>query len=83
MINILLIEDDPFWAKEISGSFDKEKFKVVHFDKIKNSINYINNNNDFNIILLDLCLPDSPDPFSTLNSVVPLSPNEVITTTGV
>ena len=74
MIKILLIEDEPFWAKEISDSFEKEKFIVTHSDSIQKAVNYIEQQNEFDIVLLDLCLPDSPEPFKTMDTIVPLIP---------
>lgn len=74
MIKILLIEDEPFWAKEIEESFEKEQFVVTHLDSVQKAVNYIEQQNEFDIVLLDLCLPDSSNPYLTMETIIPLAP---------
>lgn len=74
MIKILHIEDDPFWIEETKKSFDKERFTLINFTSIREALDYIKDNDKFDLILLDLCLPDSNDPFKTLDTILPLVP---------
>jgi len=74
MIKVLLIEDEPFWAKETTESFSNEQFTIVHLDLVQKVVDYIEQKNEFDIVLLDLCLPDSLNPYTTMETIIPLIP---------
>ena len=57
-MNILLIEDNLNIVKGLTYSLVKENFKVTSFDTIKKSFEYINKNNNIDLIILDITLPD-------------------------
>ena len=57
-MNILLIEDNITIAKALQYSFDKNGYTLEFRTSIKESKEYINVNNDINLIILDITLPD-------------------------
>ena len=61
LIKILLIEDDPGDARliqEMIKDIGSEKFTLFHVQTLKDGLDKLNEEN-FNVILLDLLLPDS------------------------
>ena len=58
MKNILLIEDNEFILKGLVYSLEQERFKVTTAMTIKDSKNLLESNNIYNLIILDISLPD-------------------------
>ena len=56
-MNILLIEDNLTIIKGLTYSFIKNNYNITSKTNIKDTINYINNNN-IDLIILDITLPD-------------------------
>lgn len=57
-MNILLIEDNLTIIKGLTYSFIKNNYNITSKTNIKDTINYINNNNNIDLIILDIALPD-------------------------
>lgn len=77
---ILVIEDDEMVSAVIVNILKRlwkcAKYRV--FTSLQESITYLKNTQDVNIIILDLCLEDSKD-LQTLNSIINCcDPNTVI-----
>lgn len=58
MKNILLIEDNESVLKGLVYSLEQERFKVTTAMTIKDSKNLLESNNIYNLIILDISLPD-------------------------
>ena len=58
MKNILLIEDNKSILKGLVYSLEQERFKVTTAMTIKDSKNLLESNNIYNLIILDISLPD-------------------------
>ena len=58
MKNILLIEDNESILKGLVYSLEQEGFKVTTAMTIKDSKNLLESNNIYNLIILDISLPD-------------------------
>ena len=58
MKNILLIEDNESILKGLVYSLEQERFKVTTAITIKDSKNLLESNNIYNLIILDISLPD-------------------------
>ena len=58
MKNILLIEDNESILKGVVYSLEQERFKVTTAMTIKDSKNLLESNNIYNLIILDISLPD-------------------------
>lgn len=58
MKNILLIEDNESILKGLVYSLKQERFKVTTAMTIKDSKNLLESNNIYNLIILDISLPD-------------------------
>ena len=58
MKNILLIEDNESMLKGLVYSLEQERFKVTTAMTIKDSKNLLESNNIYNLIILDISLPD-------------------------
>lgn len=58
MKNILLIEDNESILKGLVYSLEQERFKVTTAMTIKDSKNLLESNNIYNLIILDIPLPD-------------------------
>lgn len=58
MKNILLIEDNESILKGLVYSLEQERFKVTTAMTIKDSKNLLESNNIYNLIILDVSLPD-------------------------
>ena len=58
MKNILLIEDNESILKGLVYSLEQERFKVTTEMTIKDSKNLLESNNIYNLIILDISLPD-------------------------
>jgi len=58
MKNILLIEDNESILKGLVYSLEQERFKVITAMTIKDSKNLLESNNIYNLIILDISLPD-------------------------
>lgn len=57
-MNILLIEDSSDIIKGLKYSIEKNNNTLNHTTTIKDSIEYINNHNNIDFIILDITLPD-------------------------
>ena len=57
-MNILLIEDNLTIIKGLTYSFIKNNYNLTSKTNIKDTIDYINNNTNINLIILDITLPD-------------------------
>lgn len=58
MKNILLIEDNESILKGLVYSLEQERFKITTAMTIKDSKNLLESNNIYNLIILDISLPD-------------------------
>ena len=58
MMNILLIEDNESILKGLVYSLEQERFKVTTAMTIKDSKDLLESNNIYNLIILDISLPD-------------------------
>jgi two-component system, NarL family, sensor histidine kinase UhpB len=81
-IHILLIEDNPGDALIITEMLKEvyaNNFELEHFKRIKDALKHINE--DFDIMLLDLNLPDSQgiETFNTMNKHAPEIPIIILT----
>lgn len=82
-IKVLLIEDnkgDAILIQEMLKDVEKTNFQVKHAQTLSDGIDYLQDN-DFNIILLDLALPDSHgiDTFNQTNNQAPELPIIILT----
>jgi len=57
-MNILLIEDNQSIIKGLTYSFEKEKHNVTSKSTVKESKEYLFENSNFDLIILDITLPD-------------------------
>ena len=57
MKNVLIVEDERKLAEVLIAYLQKEQFKVTHFESGSDVVDWVKNNQP-NIILLDLMLPD-------------------------
>ncbi|MTK11009.1 MAG: PAS domain S-box protein [Clostridiaceae bacterium] len=81
-IRILLVEDNPGDAviiREMLKEIYKNKFELIHFQRLENSVEHVIE--DFDIVLLDLNLPDSRgiETFNVMNSHAPEMPIIILT----
>ena len=61
VIKILLIEDnraDTQLLKQFFAKLGKKKVELIAVERLRDGLNYLQQNNNFDIILLDLSLPD-------------------------
>lgn len=82
-MHVFLIEDNENYSsliKDMLLKYEKGSFRVTHSDNLKDGIRGISNNN-IDVVLLDLDLPDSNglDTLNTLNSVITDVPIIVLT----
>ncbi len=71
-INTLLVEDDEFWATEIIKSLNNQKFEVFHVDNISTAKIELEKQK-FDLIILDLILPDSNSAITTITTFAPIA----------
>ena len=57
-MNILLIEDTESIIKGLTYSFEKNNYNLTVKTTIKDSKEYLINNSDIDLIILDITLPD-------------------------
>ena len=57
MKHVLIVEDEKKLAEVLIAYLEKDHFKVTHFDSGSDVVDWVKNNQP-NIILLDLMLPD-------------------------
>ena len=57
-MNVLLIEDNLSIIKGLKYSFEKNNDYFAYKTNVKDSIQYLNENSNINIIILDITLPD-------------------------
>lgn len=57
-MNVLLIEDTESIIKGLTYSFEKNNYNLTVKTTIKDSIEYLINNSDIDLIILDITLPD-------------------------
>ena len=60
-MNILLIEDTESIIKGLTYSFEKNNYNLTVKTTIKDSKDYLINNSDIDLIILDITLPDGND----------------------
>lgn len=82
-IKILIIEDNPGDARLIQEMLKEVKdinFEIIHVLRLDEALKF-NLTNNFDVILLDLCLPDSEgiDTFNIMNYNAPNIPIIVLT----
>ena len=82
MIHIILVEDNPGDAliiKEMLKEIYDDNFDLEHFQRVEDGVK--NLNEDFDIMLLDLNLPDSQgfETFNTMNKNAPELPIIILT----
>jgi two-component system, NarL family, sensor histidine kinase UhpB len=81
-INIILVEDNPGDAliiKEMLKEIYDNNFELNHFQRVNDGVKHLNKN--FDIMLLDLNLPDSQgiETFNTMNKHAPELPIIILT----
>ncbi|ARV59526.1 hybrid sensor histidine kinase/response regulator [Nostocales cyanobacterium HT-58-2] len=83
-ISILLVEDSPSDAKLLQQTLwhlGREKWQVVHFERLNDAVD-VCSKNTFDIVLLDLSLPDS-EGLSTIAEFHAAAPNiPIVVLTG-
>lgn len=57
-MNILLVEDNLTLIKGLKYSLEKSNYIITYKTNINDSIQYINNHSDIDLIILDITLPD-------------------------
>ena len=57
-MNILLVEDNLSIIKGLTYSFEKNNYNLIYKTDIKDTIEYLNNRNNIDLIILDITLPD-------------------------
>jgi PAS domain S-box-containing protein len=82
IIKILLVEDNPGDAliiKEMLSEIYNNHFDLVHFKRLDDGVKHVKE--DFDIMLLDLNLPDSEgiETFNTMNKYAPELPIIILT----
>ena len=82
-IETLIVEDDSFWQEQTKQALPSELFECVLAENLADAIDNIKNN-DFDLIILDLVLPDSTAS-NTITQIIPMAPiyTPVIITTTV
>ena len=68
-MNILLIEDNINIAKGLKYSFDKNNYNLILKTSIKEVKEYLKNNTDIDLIILDITLPDG-DGFELFENTI-------------
>lgn len=68
-MNILLVEDHLSIIEGLTYAFNKNNYQVISKTNIKDTIEYLNNNNNPSIIILDVTLPDG-DGFNLYSSYI-------------
>ena len=58
IMNILLVEDSQAIIKGLKYSFEKNNYTLIYKTNIKDSIQYINNYKNIDLVILDITLPD-------------------------
>lgn len=58
MVNILLVEDNLSIIKGLKYAFEKNNYNIVYKTNIKDSIEYVMNNKNIDLAILDITLPD-------------------------
>lgn len=57
-MNILLIEDNLTIIKGLKYSFEKNNYNLIYKTNVKDSIQYLSNGRNIDLVLLDITLPD-------------------------
>ena len=57
-MNILLVEDNLTIIKGLKYSFEKNNYNIIYKTNIKDSIQYITSNQNIDLVILDITLPD-------------------------
>lgn len=81
-IRILLVEDNPGDAvilEQMLKEIYNNKYELIHFLRLEDALKHVNEDND--ILLLDLNLPDSngKETFNTMNNYAPELPIIILT----
>src|SRR5262249_27043371 len=83
-INVLLIEDNPVhrtMMERLLAELSAPSFEVYCAEKLSDGLDRISNNGSFDIVLLDLVLPDSEDleTFARVHAKAPNLPVVILT----
>ena len=70
-MNVLLVEDNISIIKGLAYSFEKNKLNLVAKTNIKESKEFLSNNKDIDLIILDITLPDG-NGFDLYNDIIKL-----------
>lgn len=57
-MNILLVEDNITIVKGLTYSFEKNNYNLISKNTVNDAKNYLNNNSNVDLIILDITLPD-------------------------
>lgn len=57
-MNILLIEDNLTIIKGLKYSFEKNNYNLIYKTNVKDSIQYLSNGRNIDLVILDITLPD-------------------------
>lgn len=57
-MNILLVEDNITIVKGLKYAFEKNNYNLAYTTTIFDANNYLKNNSDIDLIILDITLPD-------------------------
>lgn len=69
MFKIALVEDEKSLNELITSYLEKENYEVINFTKGSDALNYIENNNDINLWILDIMLEDDVTGFDIIKFI--------------
>lgn len=69
MFKIALVEDEKSLNELITSYLEKEEYEVVNFTKGSDALNYIENNNDINLWILDIMLEDDITGYDIIKAI--------------
>ncbi len=72
-MNILLIEDNPTIAKGLKYSFDRNNYKIISTETVKETKEYLLTKPQINLVILDITLPDGNGFELFQNEIKPLN----------
>ncbi|HEY9642331.1 MAG TPA: PAS domain S-box protein [Coleofasciculaceae cyanobacterium] len=82
-LTILLVEDNPADVDLLAESLDDAAWEIIHVERLRDALHYLNQNPEVDVILLDLSLPDSQglDIIPPIHIAAPNTPIVVLTGT--